>query len=364
MSMPGVVRSFSMPSLPFSAETHLHLVGLEHAGHREDVADVVVDDQHLAAGQHRRRRDSSRSSVSRPSVGSWSTVHVQQQRHVVEEPFGRLRDAHRPRSAWRRRSLPQLARQTGRRVHRQRRGRLGRQRVEGPQSASAASDDQAIVGRLAEPLTCLGRRSRRRRARRRDPPNRRRSVSAALAVEHHQRARRLAAGHPARSSRRPTSSCSRVCTGLFSTPTAPSEKLRSRSSSVVMTKTGMWRVSRSCFRRSSTRQPSRSGSEMSSVMASGWRSRASASARGAEGRRQHLVAVVVRQIDHHAGERRGRCRRPAARGPAGRPRRGRRRAAARQRADDVDRLVAADGGGAGAELGEHRRALARRAVFE
>ena len=37
-------------------------------------------------------------------------------------------------------------------------------------------------------------------------------------------------------------------------------------------------MSRSCFSRSSTRQPSKSGSEMSSVMASGWRSRASASA--------------------------------------------------------------------------------------
>ena len=30
----------------------LHLVALEHAGHGEDVADVVVDDQHLLAGQH------------------------------------------------------------------------------------------------------------------------------------------------------------------------------------------------------------------------------------------------------------------------------------------------------------------------
>ena len=40
------------PSRPFSAEQHLHLLALEHAGHREDVADVVVDDQHLAPGEH------------------------------------------------------------------------------------------------------------------------------------------------------------------------------------------------------------------------------------------------------------------------------------------------------------------------
>ena len=40
------------PSRPFSAKTHVHPVRLQRARQREDVAHVVVDDQHLAARQH------------------------------------------------------------------------------------------------------------------------------------------------------------------------------------------------------------------------------------------------------------------------------------------------------------------------
>jgi hypothetical protein len=40
-----------MPWRPLSAFTDLHLVLLQHAGEREDVADVVVDDEHAPAGE-------------------------------------------------------------------------------------------------------------------------------------------------------------------------------------------------------------------------------------------------------------------------------------------------------------------------
>ena len=49
----------------------------------------------------------------------------------------------------------------------------------------------------------------------------------------------------------------------------PARSARSRASSVEITQTGMWRVARSFFSRSSTRQPSMSGRKMSSVIADG-----------------------------------------------------------------------------------------------
>ena len=67
-----------------------------------------------------------------------------------------------------------------------------------------------------------------------------------------------------------------------------------------MTYTGMWRVVGSCLRRSSTRQPSMSGSEMSSVMASGVNSRASAERGGAERRDEPLEAVLVGRVEQEA----------------------------------------------------------------
>ena len=63
-------------------------------------------------------------------------------------------------------------------------------------------------------------------------------------------------------------SCSGV-TGFCTWLKAPCCKARCRCSSTEMMWTGMWRVWGSCFRRSRTVQPSRSGKRMSSVMAEG-----------------------------------------------------------------------------------------------
>ena len=52
MSTSGDACSRLIASRPgFGRDGH-HVVPLQHAGQREDVADVVVDDQHLLAGQH------------------------------------------------------------------------------------------------------------------------------------------------------------------------------------------------------------------------------------------------------------------------------------------------------------------------
>ena len=81
--------SISMPSLPFSAYEHLHLVALEHARQREDVAHVVVDDQHLLA----RRAPDRRCAAARASAASARAGRldpVEEQRRLVEQPLGRL----------------------------------------------------------------------------------------------------------------------------------------------------------------------------------------------------------------------------------------------------------------------------------
>ncbi len=68
--MSGVCSSSSIASLPVSAEMTCICCALEHARHREDVADVVVDDQHLLAGQDlRRSRRGSRSGTGAPAPG-------------------------------------------------------------------------------------------------------------------------------------------------------------------------------------------------------------------------------------------------------------------------------------------------------
>ena len=55
--------SISIASRPVSAETTSMSLPLEHARQREDVADVVVDDQHLLAGEHAcRSRRAARAS--------------------------------------------------------------------------------------------------------------------------------------------------------------------------------------------------------------------------------------------------------------------------------------------------------------
>ncbi len=87
------------------------------------------------------------------------------------------------------------------------------------------------------------------------------------------------------------------------TRSRPACSARSRASSVETTHTGMCRVAGSFFSRSSTRQPSMSGRRMSSVIAIGWYSRASASAAAPCVRDQALEAVFARRFQQDPGER-------------------------------------------------------------
>ena len=83
---------------------HLHVLVLEQRGQREDVARVVVDDQHLAAAQHlvRAVQPLEHLLLLLRQVGDDA---VQEQRRLVEQPLGRLHvlehDAlgHRPAAA-------------------------------------------------------------------------------------------------------------------------------------------------------------------------------------------------------------------------------------------------------------------------
>ncbi len=74
---------------PVGRAEHLHLLVLEHGRQREDIARVVVDNQHLALPQ----------DVVRPVqplehlpllIGQVSDDAVEEQRRLVEQPFGRL----------------------------------------------------------------------------------------------------------------------------------------------------------------------------------------------------------------------------------------------------------------------------------
>ena len=101
-----------------------------------------------------------------------------------------------------------------------------------------------------------------------------------------------------------TSAALRDCIGLMRHPrSAPERNPRSRSSSVVITYTGTCRVRGSCLRRSSTRQPLMSGSEISSVMALGWYCVGEAQRRGPEAGNDRLEPVVMRGVGDHARER-------------------------------------------------------------
>jgi hypothetical protein len=51
-STPALVSSFWIASLPVSGRDDVHALALQHARDREDVPDVVVDDEHLLAGEH------------------------------------------------------------------------------------------------------------------------------------------------------------------------------------------------------------------------------------------------------------------------------------------------------------------------
>ena len=88
-SMSGSFCSRPMASRPLSADTILHLVLLQHRRQREDVAHVVVDDQHLLAGQRFVGQiqilEHAAMTVRQPDG-----VAVQQQRALVEQALQRV----------------------------------------------------------------------------------------------------------------------------------------------------------------------------------------------------------------------------------------------------------------------------------
>ena len=93
-------------------------------------------------------------------------------------------------------------------------------------------------------------------------------------------------------------------TGLVSTPMAPNRNPRPRSSSVVITCTGMCRVTMSSFSRSSTRQPSMSGRLMSRVIAQGEISLRQRDRRCPARRDDGLHLIFVRDLHQDFGEAR------------------------------------------------------------
>ena len=85
----GVCSISSIACRPLVARDDLHLVVLEHGGQREDVARVVVDDEHLAVAQHLVR---AVQPLEQLLLGFGQIGHdaVQEQRRLVEQPLGRL----------------------------------------------------------------------------------------------------------------------------------------------------------------------------------------------------------------------------------------------------------------------------------
>ena len=93
------VRRLLQPGDAFPAALgvdHLHLAPLEERGQREDVADVVVHDQHRAAGQ---RRVGAVELLQHPPLRLRQVGGdpVEEQRGLVQQPLGRARvlDHHR-----------------------------------------------------------------------------------------------------------------------------------------------------------------------------------------------------------------------------------------------------------------------------
>ena len=87
--MSGVLFEHLDAVLAVLGVEHLHVVLLEHAGQREDVADVVVDDEHLAAGQRRIVLVQLLEHLA--LLGRQVALDaVQEQRGLVEQPLRRL----------------------------------------------------------------------------------------------------------------------------------------------------------------------------------------------------------------------------------------------------------------------------------
>ena len=88
-SMSGVSLEHVDAVAPVLGVEHVHLVTLQHARQREDVADVVVDDQRLAAGQ--RRIELVQLLEHPPLLGRQVAFDaMQEQRGFVEQAVGRL----------------------------------------------------------------------------------------------------------------------------------------------------------------------------------------------------------------------------------------------------------------------------------
>ena len=96
MSMSGSVCRMLDGVAPGLGRDDHHVAPLQDAGQREDVADVVVDDQHLLAGEH---LVGLVELLEHPPLGLGQLVdrRVQEEGGLVEQPLGRadLPEGHR-----------------------------------------------------------------------------------------------------------------------------------------------------------------------------------------------------------------------------------------------------------------------------
>ena len=323
-----------MASRPLSAETMSMSCSSSSDGQGEDVAHVVVDDQHLLARAARRRPRAGSSSASRCASGSLAGGAVQEER----SPGRAAARASAPRAPTLAPAQPSPARPR----------RIAAVAVDDDRHAttSDARDVAFAVEHAAGEVAASTRRAPRSR------PAAPASVSAAawyVAGRDHLRRRRPSryAQQVARAgpvSTTPRAGCASVrvderadaveqrvehrpCAGSAwrRTPRAGAQRALARLVGRDDAHRDVPRGrGRSCSR-SSTRQPSMSGRWMSSVMASGLYSRVRARADAPQRGDQPLEALLAGRVEQEAGEARGRSRRSAARGRRAGCRRGRRR---------------------------------------
>ena len=264
-------------SRPLSAETIIHAVLVQHRGQREDVAHVVVDDQHLLALEHALRavqvlerlalvlRHRGRAAVQEEVDAGRAAARAMRASRSAKAPsprcqrvVGRLAVAVQTRPAAARRPACSLERVEHVAAAR------GRATARRPPGSRRCRSAQQRRGARAV--------ARRRQLRRRRRPGARRARSRAALVRHRRPAapaRRRATKSLQAASSASSTSVARSGAAWRRSRARPSSSARSRASSVETTHTGMWRVARSFFSRSSTRQPSMSGRKMSSVIAAG-----------------------------------------------------------------------------------------------
>ena len=283
-SISGIMMSISTTSMPrvvghavdrlaaVVGPHDVHAVLFQHGGQREDVAHVVVDDQHALAGQRLGRL---------VDVVDHAALELRQARQAAVQ-----RDQRRRRTAsgapctsctvspssecqaWR---APSPRRGTGSAAA----GRclacaaIARRKSRGSHVAEAVLQHHGSrTGCRPAPAAAAAawRRRSRRSARPRSAPAGRcapRGRPAPPAGSSRGATRRRAASRACASS----TSLERI--GFSTKASAPDLNARSLLSSVEITHTGTWRSARSCLMRSSTRQPAMSGRCMSSVTAEG-----------------------------------------------------------------------------------------------